>query len=213
MAVRLVRPPCRDEARDRRSDAMLERVLVCLLPEGTVDRRRAGSGQDADDSHCRARAGRHGSGASSSRPDLVPADLRRHAHLPCKPGRSTPSWAPSSATSARDEIKPRPRQVQSRCWRSCRSCRSRSAARRTRSSGRPRHGDAEPDRVRGTYPLPEAQVDRFMPRCWCDYPALEDEHTVAPARTRHPVDVQSVMSCRSCCGCRPPCRPPTSTPR
>src|ERR1700737_377154 len=30
----------------------------------------------------------------------------------------------------------------------------------------------------GTYPLPEAQVDRFMLKVLVDYPALEDEHTV-----------------------------------
>ena len=31
----------------------------------------------------------------------------------------------------------------------------------------------------GTYPLPEAQVDRFMLKVLVDYPAIEDEHTVA----------------------------------
>ncbi len=34
----------------------------------------------------------------------------------------------------------------------------------------------------GTYPLPEAQLDRFMFNVWVDYPALEDEHKIL-ART------------------------------
>ena len=45
----------------------------------------------------------------------------------------------------------------------------------------------------GTYPLPEAQVDRFMLKVLVDYPAIEDEHTVAQRALRQPVDVQRVI--------------------
>src|SRR3982075_3405863 len=40
----------------------------------------------------------------------------------------------------------------------------------------------------GTYPLPEAQVDRFMLKVLVDYPALEDEHTVAQRALAENVD-------------------------
>ena len=45
----------------------------------------------------------------------------------------------------------------------------------------------------GTYPLPEAQVDRFMLKVLVDYPAIEDEHTVAQRALQPPVDVQRVI--------------------
>ncbi len=35
----------------------------------------------------------------------------------------------------------------------------------------------------GTYPLPEAQLDRFMFNIWVDYPTIEDEITIVKATT------------------------------
>jgi MoxR-like ATPase len=35
----------------------------------------------------------------------------------------------------------------------------------------------------GTYPLPEAQLDRFMFNLWIDYPTLEEEKTIVKATT------------------------------
>ncbi|MFO7867747.1 MAG: MoxR family ATPase [Bacteroidales bacterium] len=35
----------------------------------------------------------------------------------------------------------------------------------------------------GTYPLPEAQLDRFMTNIWLDYPSLEDEITIVKSTT------------------------------
>lgn len=35
----------------------------------------------------------------------------------------------------------------------------------------------------GTYPLPEAQLDRFMFNIWVDYPSIEDEITIVKATT------------------------------
>ena len=37
----------------------------------------------------------------------------------------------------------------------------------------------------GTYPLPEAQVDRFMMKVLVDYPSEEEEFVIAAARHRH----------------------------
>jgi MoxR-like ATPase len=47
----------------------------------------------------------------------------------------------------------------------------------------------------GTYPLPEAQLDRFMFNIWVDYPSFEEEMAIVKATTADiEVDVQQVMS-------------------
>jgi len=47
----------------------------------------------------------------------------------------------------------------------------------------------------GTYPLPEAQLDRFMFNIWVDYPSLEDEIAVVKATTSdHKYQVNPVLS-------------------
>jgi MoxR-like ATPase len=47
----------------------------------------------------------------------------------------------------------------------------------------------------GTYPLPEAQLDRFMLNLWLDYPPFEDEVAVVRATTgSHTPDVQPVLT-------------------
>ena len=45
----------------------------------------------------------------------------------------------------------------------------------------------------GTYPLPEAQVDRFMLKVLVDYPELEDEHTVAARSLVDAPEVRRVL--------------------
>ncbi len=65
----------------------------------------------------------------------------------------------------------------------------------------------------GTYPLPEAQVDRFMLKVVIDYPEHDEELTIVQ---RQLVD-QPVLRqrCRSTSSarCRRPCRASTSTRR
>ena len=47
----------------------------------------------------------------------------------------------------------------------------------------------------GTYPLPEAQVDRFMLKCKVDYPSKDDERRIMSRFTRrHAITVQPVLS-------------------
>lgn len=47
----------------------------------------------------------------------------------------------------------------------------------------------------GTYPLPEAQLDRFMFNIWVDYPTLEEEIAVVKrTTTKTSVQVKNVMS-------------------
>ncbi|MFM7106411.1 MAG: AAA family ATPase, partial [Flavobacteriales bacterium] len=47
----------------------------------------------------------------------------------------------------------------------------------------------------GTYPLPEAQLDRFMLNVWVDYPSFKEEMQIVRATTgNHTPEVQSVLS-------------------
>lgn len=47
----------------------------------------------------------------------------------------------------------------------------------------------------GTYPLPEAQLDRFMFNIWVDYPSLQEEIDVVKSTTsNHKVSVNAVVS-------------------
>ena len=47
----------------------------------------------------------------------------------------------------------------------------------------------------GTYPLPEAQLDRFMFSLWMDYPGVEDEQQIVLETTSpRPVDLETVIS-------------------
>ena len=47
----------------------------------------------------------------------------------------------------------------------------------------------------GTYPLPEAQLDRFMFNVWLDYPKLEDEYQVVKSTTSNSkVELKKIMS-------------------
>ncbi|MBX3420425.1 MAG: MoxR family ATPase [Pirellulaceae bacterium] len=50
----------------------------------------------------------------------------------------------------------------------------------------------------GTYPLPEAQLDRFMFNIIVDYPSLEEEEQILLATTRHEKpEVQKILSARA----------------
>src|ERR1035437_3581969 len=47
----------------------------------------------------------------------------------------------------------------------------------------------------GTYPLPEAQLDRFMFNIWVDYPSFKDEITIVKNTTSNKVtDLKHVLS-------------------
>ena len=71
-----------------------------------------------------------------------------------------------------------------------------------------------PIETEGTYPLPEAQVDRFMMKVLVDYPSEEEEFVIASASPARAVQVQAVAStdpARRAAAAE--CRGSTSTPR
>ena len=51
-----------------------------------------------------------------------------------------------------------------------------------------------PIETEGTYPLPEAQVDRFMMKVLVDYPSEEEEFVIAQRVTGTPVTLSPVAS-------------------
>jgi MoxR-like ATPase len=56
-------------------------------------------------------------------------------------------------------------------------------------------GNAESNRARGTYPLPEAQLDRFMFNLWMDYPSFEEEvEIVRTTTTEEEPQVEPVLT-------------------
>ena len=45
----------------------------------------------------------------------------------------------------------------------------------------------------GTYPLPEAQVDRFMMKVVVDYPSATEEHAIVDRALRHAEPVRAML--------------------
>ena len=110
--------------------------------------------------------------------DLLPADIVGHERLqPARGALRVPARARSSPTSCSStrSTAPRPRRSPA-CSSACRSATSPSTCTRT-SSRAPFmvFATQNPVEYEGTYPLPEAQVDRFMVRLSIGYPSPEDE--------------------------------------
>ena len=98
----------------------------------------------------------------------------RQARHPLHPRArsSRTSSSPTRSTARRRRRRPR-------CSRRCRSIRSRSAACASSSSGRSSCSRRRTRSSRkGTYPLPEAQLDRFMFNVVIDYPSAEEERRI-----------------------------------
>ncbi len=63
-----------------------------------------------------------------------------------------------------------------------------------------------PIETEGTYPLPEAQVDRFMMKVLVDYPTEEEEFVIAERVTGTPVDVSAVCDTHQLAALQRECR-------
>ena len=125
-------------------------------------------------------------------PDLVPADLVGTRIYRPDTGRFDVELGPGlRQLPARRRDQPRARRRSSRrCSRSCRSTRSRSAP---RASAVPDPflvlATQNPIESEGTYPLPEAQIDRFLFKVLVDYPTLGEEASIVGRSLRPPEDV------------------------
>ena len=167
---------------------VLELVLLGLLADGHVLLEGfPGLAKTLDRALVRAGARRSSFARDPvhARPDALRrhrlVDLRpaRRAASSSGPGRSSPtcSW-PTRSTAPRR----RPRR---RCSRRCRSGRSRSTGEtHPLAPPVPRLATQNPIEYEGTYPLPEAQLDRFLMRIGVGYPDREDEWEVLDAAHR-----------------------------
>jgi MoxR-like ATPase len=63
-----------------------------------------------------------------------------------------------------------------------------------------------PIETEGTYPLPEAQVDRFMMKVLVDYPTEDEEFVIVERVTGAPVDVAPVASTEQLAALQAECR-------
>ncbi len=51
----------------------------------------------------------------------------------------------------------------------------------------------------GTYPLPEAQLDRFMFNLWLDYPSFKDEIKIVETTTsQYKADLKKILKAVRC---------------
>ena len=179
-------PRARRGRAGRRREAGGARAGALRAPGGRPrsDRGLPGPRQDADRTVVRdrdrhpllARAVHAGPDALGRhrRIDLQPAHERSSSSAPdpCSP---TYCW-PTRSTAPR-------RRLRRRCSRRCRSARSRPTIAHERSSGPFLVlATQNPIEYEGTYPLPEAQLDRFLIRMRVGYPSADDEWDILERR-------------------------------
>jgi MoxR-like ATPase len=127
-------------------------------------------------------------------PDLVPADLVGTRIYNQKTGDFGTSLGPVFANLLlADEINRAPAKVQSALLEVMQE-RQVTIAGDTHRVPEPFvvMATQNPIETEGTYPLPEAQVDRFMMKVLVDYPTEEEEFVIAQRVTGNPVEVQAV---------------------
>jgi len=129
-------------------------------------------------------------------PDLVPADLVGTRIYNQKTGEFSTSLGPVFANLLlADEINRAPAKVQSALLEVMQE-RQVTIAGETHKVPRPFlvMATQNPIETEGTYPLPEAQVDRFMMKVLVDYPSEEEEFVIAQRVTGVSTAVSAVAS-------------------
>ncbi len=133
-------------------------------------------------------------------PDLMPADITGSEVLEEVPGtgrrelRFVPGPVFCNLLLA-DEINRTPPKTQAALLQAMQEARV-SAGGQTRSLPQPFHVFAtqNPIEQEGTYPLPEAQLDRFMLQITVDYPDAEAERQIVALGTRAPAAISPVLT-------------------
>src|SRR5512136_1859057 len=141
-------------------------------------------------------------------PDLVPADLVGTRMYNQKSGDFGTSLGPVFANLLlADEINRAPAKVQSALLEVMQE-RQVTIAGETHRVPEPFvvMATQNPIETEGTYPLPEAQVDRFMMKVLVDYPTEEEEFVIAQRVTGHAVEVQAVCDTRALQALQKECR-------
>lgn len=141
-------------------------------------------------------------------PDLVPADLIGTRIYNQKSGEFTTSLGPVFTNLLlADEINRAPAKVQSALLEVMQE-RQVTIAGQTHFVPEPFlvMATQNPIETEGTYPLPEAQVDRFMMKVLVDYPSEEEEFVIAQRVTGPRVDVQAVAGMEQLAALQHECR-------
>jgi MoxR-like ATPase len=129
-------------------------------------------------------------------PDLVPADLVGTRIFNQKTSEFSTSLGPVFANLLlADEINRAPAKVQSALLEVMQE-RQVTIAGETHKVPSPFvvMATQNPIETEGTYPLPEAQVDRFMMKVLVDYPTADEEFVIVQRVTGERVDLQPVAS-------------------
>jgi len=175
-------------------DRFLERVLVALLAEGHLLVEGVPGLAKTLTVKTLARAVRGSFKRIQFTPDLVPADLVGTRIYNQKSGEFGTSLGPVFANLLlADEINRAPAKVQSALLEVMQE-RQVTIAGETHKVPEPFvvMATQNPIETEGTYPLPEAQVDRFMMKVLVDYPTEEEEFVIAERVTGPAVAVESV---------------------
>ncbi len=141
-------------------------------------------------------------------PDLVPADLVGTRIYNQKSGDFSTSLGPVFTNLLlADEINRAPAKVQSALLEVMQE-RQVTIAGETHRVPSPFlvMATQNPIETEGTYPLPEAQVDRFMMKVLVDYPTDEEEFVIVQRVTGAPVDVTPVATTEQLAALQAECR-------
>ncbi|MFY9514201.1 MAG: MoxR family ATPase [Rubrivivax sp.] len=175
-------------------DRFLERVLVALLAQGHLLVEGVPGLAKTLTVKTLARAVRGSFKRIQFTPDLVPSDLVGTRIYNQKTGEFGTSLGPVFANLLlADEINRAPAKVQSALLEVMQE-RQVTIAGETHKVPEPFvvMATQNPIETEGTYPLPEAQVDRFMMKVLVDYPSEEEEFVIAQRVTGPAVEIDAV---------------------
>ena len=177
-------------------DRFLERVMIALLAQGHLLVEGVPGLAKTLTVRTLASALRGSFRRIQFTPDLVPADLVGTRIYNQKTGEFGTTLGPVFANLLlADEINRAPAKVQSALLEVMQERQVTIAGESHRvPSPFVVMATQNPIETEGTYPLPEAQVDRFMMKVLVDYPSDEEEFVIVERVIGPPVDVQAVAS-------------------
>ncbi len=189
-------------------DRFLERVLIAMLAQGHLLVEGVPGLAKTLTVKTLARTMRGSFKRIQFTPDLVPADLVGTRIYNQKTGDFGTSLGPVFANLLlADEINRAPAKVQSALLEVMQE-------RQVTIAGDTHHvpepfvvmATQNPIETEGTYPLPEAQVDRFMMKVLVDYPTEEEEFVIAQRVTGPATEVQAVCDTQALQALQKECR-------
>jgi MoxR-like ATPase len=189
-------------------DAFLERVLIAMLAQGHLLVEGVPGLAKTLTVKTLARTIRGSFKRIQFTPDLLPADLVGTRIYNQKTGEFSTSLGPVFANLLlADEINRAPAKVQSALLEVMQE-RQVTIAGETHLVPSPFlvMATQNPIETEGTYPLPEAQVDRFMMKVLVDYPTEEEEFVIAERVTGAAASVAAVASTEQLAALQGECR-------